>query len=64
MNVIVTGATGFVGNLIVPKLIERKHKLLLVGRDRHKLERQFPGIDCSDYGALDAMVVVLRWFCT
>ena len=56
MNVIVTGATGFVGNLIVPKLIERKHKLLLVGRDRHKLEKQFPGIDCSDYEALDLAI--------
>ena len=56
MNIIITGATGFIGNLIVPKLIEKKHKLLLVGRDLGKLKRFFPEIDCSTYEALNSLV--------
>lgn len=49
MKIVVFGATGFVGQKLVPLLKEAGHQLLLVSRDRAKLERLFSGIATADY---------------
>ena len=36
--VVVVGATGGIGSALVPKLVEARAKLVLVARDRHKLD--------------------------
>lgn len=36
MNILVTGATGFVGRHLVPRLLERGHDLLVVARDEQR----------------------------
>lgn len=38
MRVLVTGATGYVGGRLVPKLLERGHTVRVVARDRHRLD--------------------------
>jgi uncharacterized protein YbjT (DUF2867 family) len=38
MKVLVTGATGYVGGRLVPKLIQRGHTVRVIARDRHRLD--------------------------
>jgi len=38
MRVLVTGATGYVGGRLVPKLLERGHSVRVLVRDRHRLD--------------------------
>lgn len=49
LKILVFGATGFVGQKLVPLLKEAGHQLLLVSRDQAKLERLFSGIATADY---------------
>ena len=43
MKLIITGASGFVGSMLVPRLVARGFTLLLVGRDPDALAWRFPG---------------------
>ncbi len=54
MRIAVTGASGFVGRLLVPLLAERGADLVLAGRDVARLHSLFPGHECVDHGALEA----------
>lgn len=49
MRIVITGASGFVGQNIVPRLIERGHSLLLVGRDTALLLSRFQDVEVCDY---------------
>jgi len=49
MGIIITGASGFVGRNIIPAFIESKEDLLLVGRNREKLQKLFPNTPVVDY---------------
>jgi len=49
MQIVITGATGFVGRQIVPLLESKNAKLLLVGRDLAKLKELFPQAKITDY---------------
>lgn len=42
MKYIITGASGFVGKMIVRILAERGHTIVVIGRSREKLEQLFP----------------------
>lgn len=52
MKIAITGASGFIGKLIYPKLIEANYDVVLVGRDQDKLATLFPGSVYYDYNAL------------
>ncbi|MEL0256442.1 MAG: NAD-dependent epimerase/dehydratase family protein, partial [Pontimonas sp.] len=38
MKVLVTGATGYVGGRLVPKLLEEGHKVRVLAREPHRLD--------------------------
>jgi lipopolysaccharide/colanic/teichoic acid biosynthesis glycosyltransferase/uncharacterized protein YbjT (DUF2867 family) len=52
MKIVVTGATGFVGQSLVPALRAQGADLLLVGRSREALARIFPDIPSIAYADL------------
>lgn len=52
MRIIITGARGFVGQLLVPQLIASGAELCLVGRSAEKLRSIFPNMECCNYGQL------------
>ncbi|MEM7176199.1 MAG: hybrid nucleoside-diphosphate sugar epimerase/sugar transferase [Pseudomonadota bacterium] len=52
MKIVITGASGFVGQLLIPQLRDRGHDLLLAGRDTAKLRALFPNSACCDYAGL------------
>ncbi len=52
MKIVITGATGFVGQLLVPELLEAGCTLLLVGRNPEKTGQTFPGVEACDYADL------------
>lgn len=54
LRIVVTGATGFVGRLLVPRLQSAGAHLLLVGRDPAKLAQLFPECIRCDYSELSA----------
>lgn len=41
MKVLIAGANGFIGHILV-KALKEEHNLILLGRDKEKLEQQFP----------------------
>lgn len=49
MRLIVTGASGFIGQQIVPLLKEQNVEMLLIGRDTAKLTRIFPDEKTASY---------------
>lgn len=48
----ITGASGFVGRMIVPRLAEAGIGLLLAGRDIDRLRNMFPGLEIVGYDDL------------
>ena len=52
MKIIVTGASGFVGNLIVQELNKKNIKMLLVGRCKNKLKKIYGEGNICDYDEL------------
>lgn len=63
MRIVITGASGFIGRQIVPRLIKRGHSLLLVGRDPAQLSRQYHTAGVCSYediaiNATDADILV------
>jgi len=49
VRIAITGASGFVGRQLVPRLVERGATLLLIGRDPDALRSQFPGLEAAGY---------------
>jgi len=49
---VITGASGHIGRYLTKLCQNQKHPLLLVGRDRQKLEKLFPGVATVDYAQL------------
>jgi nucleoside-diphosphate-sugar epimerase len=41
MRILVTGADGFVGTYLIPRLHEHKHKLFLIGRDLIRMKKAY-----------------------
>ncbi|MEE9455414.1 MAG: hybrid nucleoside-diphosphate sugar epimerase/sugar transferase [Paracoccaceae bacterium] len=52
MKIVITGATGFVGQLLVLDLLAAGNTLLLVGRDIKKLAQVFPGVPVCEYAQM------------
>ena len=52
MNILITGASGYLGNSIVPYLLKRGHTILLVSRSKFSHVNQFLGIDVLTYDEL------------
>lgn len=42
MRIVITGASGFVGGLLIPLLLEKGHTLLLVSRDLERMKVNYP----------------------
>ncbi len=54
LKIVITGASGYVGQNIVPILKNRCDKLILVGRDAAKLAKIFPSIQCCSFAEIPA----------
>lgn len=52
MKIVITGASGFIGRLLVIDLIAAGYTLLLVGRDAVKLREAFPDVPVCEYSQL------------
>lgn len=50
MNIAITGASGFVGRQLVPRLVAVGYHVLVVGRDLQNLRELFPELDNCSYG--------------
>ena len=53
-KIVVTGASGFIGQQLVPRLRSAGCEMLLVGRDPTALQSRFPGLACCTYDELSA----------
>lgn len=51
-KIVVTGASGFIGEQLVPRLRDAGCELLLVGRDSAALRSRFPSLACCTYDEL------------
>ncbi len=45
MRVLVTGATGYIGGRLVPRLLEAGHSVRVVARDSGRLHERFAGAE-------------------
>ncbi len=52
MSIVITGASGFLGQQIVPKLKNFDNDLLLVGRNKEYMQETFPNERIADYQSL------------
>lgn len=52
MKIVVTGASGFLGQMIVPRLLERQYQVLVVGRSVSRLNQLFPRCEAFSYDRL------------
>lgn len=55
MKIVITGASGFVGRLLVIDLIAAGHTLLLVGREVVKLRKAFPDVPVCEYSQVSKL---------
>ena len=53
MHFVITGATGFVGQLLVPILLESGHRVTVVGRSLEKINAVFTDVEPATYEKLD-----------
>ncbi len=53
-KIVVTGASGFIGQQLVPRLRDAGCELLLVGRDPAALRSRFPSLACCTYDEMPA----------
>lgn len=53
-KIVITGASGFIGRQLVPRLRDAGCELLLVGRDPTALQSQFPDLACCTYEELSS----------
>lgn len=53
-RVLVTGATGYIGGRLVPRLVEAGHAVRLVARDCARLAGRFPGVAIVEGDLFDA----------
>ena len=49
MKIIITGASGYVGSVLIPELAKANHELLLVGRNNQNLKKRYPKLNTCDY---------------
>lgn len=49
LHLVIAGASGFIGQQLVPRLRKQGHELLLIGRDPQKLQSLFPGTPHANY---------------
>ena len=49
MKIIITGASGYVGSVLIPELAKTNHELLLVGRNNQNLKKRYPKLKTCDY---------------
>lgn len=54
MKIVITGATGFIGQILIPKLSKSGAELLLVGRDYSKIKKAFPEGNSCTYDELES----------
>ena len=52
MRIVIAGASGFVGQMLVPELRARGADVMLLGRDPEALQAKFPECAVSDYANL------------
>jgi lipopolysaccharide/colanic/teichoic acid biosynthesis glycosyltransferase len=57
MKIAVTGATGYVGQMLVPLLEQSKHRVLVCGRKIEKLKQLFPANEATIYPGLRESLV-------
>ncbi|RED18294.1 sugar transferase [Pontivivens insulae] len=55
MKIIITGASGFIGRQLVPRLQAGGASLVLVGRDPERLKALFPELPTHDYNSLPTL---------
>ena len=51
-RIVITGATGFIGRQLVPRLLKNDFDLLLVGRNTDEICHTFENIECCNYQQL------------
>ena len=54
MKYAITGASGLVGRNLTPKLLRSGCSVVVLGRNREKLESIYPALNCFDYSNLPA----------
>ena len=52
MKIIITGASGYVGSILVPELVKANHELLLVGRNNQNLKKKYPKLNSCNYSEI------------
>ncbi len=55
MKIVITGASGFVGQLLVSRLALEKTELVLVGRNEAHLKKLFPDLPICDYSQISTV---------